>query len=173
MARKWADWLHHPERVGDHQRLGAGDKKQVAHKWAGCLHHPCHLTRPQLPRAEDKIRSSLQVGGLATSPLPSRGSHKHQILISKSPRMQLIVVLWHNAMDECGKLLPRQPTPQGYIYRQWNPKRTPNSKTLSHRPTLQPYDPTTHHRQTRPTAMQTAAAIDRDKHTKKTKGHKG
>ena len=32
--------------------------------------------------------------------------------------MQLIAVVWHNAMDECRKLLQRQPTPQGYSCRQ-------------------------------------------------------
>ena len=38
------------------------------------LHHPCRLGGPQCFIAGDKIKSVPQVGGLATSLLPSRGS---------------------------------------------------------------------------------------------------
>ena len=51
-----------------------GAKSEVAHLWAKWLRHPCRLGDPHRPRAEKKIRSSPQVGKVATSPLPSRGS---------------------------------------------------------------------------------------------------
>ena len=46
VAHKWANWLRHPNRLGDHHRYTAGGK----------------------------VRSGPQVGKVATSPLPSRGS---------------------------------------------------------------------------------------------------
>ena len=74
-----------------------GTKSKLAHKWAEVLHHPCVLggtpTRGQgqrwptsgrncyitpafsgVPKHEDKVNGGPQVGGGATSPLPSRGS---------------------------------------------------------------------------------------------------
>ena len=49
-------------------------KSVVAHKWAMWLPHPCCLGDPHRCRAGGKIRSGPQVGNVATSPLPSRGS---------------------------------------------------------------------------------------------------
>ena len=52
-----------------------GGKSEVAHKWAKWLRDPCHLGDPQGCRAGGGgIRSGPQVGKVATSPLPSRGS---------------------------------------------------------------------------------------------------
>ena len=49
-------------------------KSEVAHKWARWLHHPCRLRDPHRFRAGGKIRSGPQMGKVATSPLPPRGS---------------------------------------------------------------------------------------------------
>ena len=51
-----------------------GVKSDVAHKWAKCLPHPCRIGDPHRCRAGGKIRSGPQVGKVATSPLPYRGS---------------------------------------------------------------------------------------------------
>ena len=51
-----------------------GAKSEVAHKWANWLHHPYRIGEPHRFRAGNKIRSGPQVGKLATSPLPYRGS---------------------------------------------------------------------------------------------------
>ena len=51
-----------------------GAKSEVAHKWAKWLPHPCRIGDPHRFRAGGKIRSGPQVGKLATSPLPYRGS---------------------------------------------------------------------------------------------------
>ena len=51
-----------------------GAKSEVAHKWANWLPHPCRIREPQRLRAGGKIRSGPQVGELATSPLPYRGA---------------------------------------------------------------------------------------------------
>ena len=51
-----------------------GAKSEVAHKWAKWLPHPCRIGDPHRCRAGGKIRSGPQVGKVATSPLPSRGS---------------------------------------------------------------------------------------------------
>ena len=51
-----------------------GGKYEVAHRWAKWLRHPCRLEDPYRFRAGGKSRSGPQVGKLATSPLPSRGS---------------------------------------------------------------------------------------------------
>ena len=102
VAHKWAKWLRHPYRLGDpplqrggqNQKLPTcgqsghvtlavsgiptaserGAKSEVAHKWAKWLRHPCRLGDSQRPRAGKKIRGGPQVGKVATSPLPSRGS---------------------------------------------------------------------------------------------------
>ena len=56
-------------------RLGErGAKSEVAHKWARWLHHHCRLGDPHRFRAGGKVRSGPQVGKVATSPLPPRGS---------------------------------------------------------------------------------------------------
>ena len=51
-----------------------GAKSEVAHKWTNWLPHPCRIGDPHRFRAGGKIRSGPQVGKLATSPLPYRGS---------------------------------------------------------------------------------------------------
>ena len=51
-----------------------GAKSEMAHKWAKWLRHPCRLGHPHRCTAGGKIRSGPQVGKVATSPLPSRGS---------------------------------------------------------------------------------------------------
>ena len=51
-----------------------GAKSEVAHKWAKWLPHPCRIGDPHRFRAGGKIRSGPQVGKMATSPLPYRGS---------------------------------------------------------------------------------------------------
>ena len=55
-----------------------GAKSEVAHKWARWLHHPCSLGDPHRFEAGGKIRSGPQVGKVATSPLPPRGSSPPQ-----------------------------------------------------------------------------------------------
>ena len=74
VAHLWAKWLRHPCRLGDLHRFRAGEKSEVAHKWAKWLRHPCRLGDCHRFRAGGKIRSGPQVGKVATSPLPSRGS---------------------------------------------------------------------------------------------------
>ena len=51
-----------------------GAKSEVAQLWAKWLRHPCRLGDPHRCRAGGKIRSRPQVGKVAMSPLPSRGS---------------------------------------------------------------------------------------------------
>ena len=55
-----------------------GAKLDVAHKWAKWLRHPCRLGDPHRFGAGGKIRRGPQVGKVATSPLPSRGSQPLQ-----------------------------------------------------------------------------------------------
>ena len=55
-----------------------GAKSEVAHKWASWLPHPCRIGDPHRCRAGPKITDGPQVGKLATSPLPYRGSPPHQ-----------------------------------------------------------------------------------------------
>ena len=74
VAHKWANWLPHPCRIGDPAAAERGAKSEVAHKWANWLPHPCRIGDPRRCRAGGKIRSGPQVGKLATSPLPYRGS---------------------------------------------------------------------------------------------------
>ena len=103
-AHLWAKWLRHPCRLGDPHRCraegkitsgplmgkvgtsplpsrgspplqsGGGGGSEVAHLWAKWLRHPCRLGDPHRCRARGKIRTGPQVGKMATSPLPSRGS---------------------------------------------------------------------------------------------------
>ena len=51
-----------------------GAKSEVAHKWAKWLTHPCRIRDPHRFREGGKIKSGAQVGKVATSPLPYRGS---------------------------------------------------------------------------------------------------
>ena len=51
-----------------------GAKSDVAHKWAKWLPHPCGIGDPHRFRAGGKIRIGPQVGKVATSALPYRGS---------------------------------------------------------------------------------------------------
>ena len=55
-----------------------GAKSEVAHKWAKWLPHPCRIGEPHRCTAGGNIRSGPQVGKLATSPLPYRGSQPLQ-----------------------------------------------------------------------------------------------
>ena len=63
----------HPELAQSYTNLGLA-KSEVAHKWAKWLPHPCRIGDPHRFRAGGKIRSGPQVGKMATSPLPYRGS---------------------------------------------------------------------------------------------------
>ena len=104
MAHLWAKWQRHPCRLRDPQRCRAGGKSEVAQLWAKWLRHPCRLGGPDRCRAGGGnqkwpttgqsgyvtpavsgiptttkprgggIRSGVQVGKVATSPLPSRRS---------------------------------------------------------------------------------------------------
>ena len=103
VAHEWAKWLPHPCRIGNPHRCRAagkirsgrqvgkvatsplpyrgspplrsgGAKSEVAHRWAKWLPHPCRIGDPHGFRARVKIRSGPQVGKVATSPLPYRGS---------------------------------------------------------------------------------------------------
>ena len=103
VAHKWAKRLPHPCRIGDPHRCRAagkirsgpqvgkvatsplpyrgspplqsgGAKSEVAHKWAKWLPHPCRIGDRHGFRAGGKIRSGPQVGKVANSPLPYRGS---------------------------------------------------------------------------------------------------
>ena len=74
VAHKWAKWLRHPCRLGVPTASGRGAKSEVAHLWAKWLRRPCRLGDPHRCRARGKIINGPQVGKVATSPLPSRGS---------------------------------------------------------------------------------------------------
>ena len=103
MAHKWARWLHNPCRLGGSPPLQSGGQNhrwptsgqggyitpaawgvptasergaesEVAHKWARWLHNPCRLRGPHRFKAGGRIKSGPQLGKVATSPLPPRGS---------------------------------------------------------------------------------------------------
>ena len=103
VAHLWAKWLRHPCHLGDPHRFRAGGenhkwptcgqsgyvtpavsgiptasergaRSEVAHLWAKWLTHLYRLGDPHRCIAGGKIRSGPQVGKVATSPLPSRGS---------------------------------------------------------------------------------------------------
>ena len=103
VAHKWAKWLPHPCRIGGSPPLQSGGqnrkwptngqsgyltpavsgiptalergaKSEVAHKWAKWLPHPCRIGDAHRFRAGGKMRSGPQVGKVAASPLPYRGS---------------------------------------------------------------------------------------------------
>ena len=71
VVHKWAKWLPHPCGIGDPHRFRAGGKIRSGPQW---LPHPCRIGDPHRFRAGVKIRSGPQVGKMATSPLPYRGS---------------------------------------------------------------------------------------------------
>ena len=72
-----------------------GAKSEVAHKWAKRLPHPCRIGDPHRFRAGGKIRSGPQVGKMATSALPYRGSHRFRAGGAKS-----------EVAHKCAKWLP-------------------------------------------------------------------
>ena len=74
MAHLWAKWPRHPCRLGVPTASERGAKSEVAHLWAKWLRHPRRLGDPHRFRAGGEIRSGPQVGKVATSSLPSRGS---------------------------------------------------------------------------------------------------
>ena len=74
VAHLWANWLRCRAVSGIPTAAERGEKSEAAHKWAKWLRRPCRLGDPQCCRAGEKIRSGPQVGKVATSPLPSRGS---------------------------------------------------------------------------------------------------
>ena len=75
VAHIWARWLHNPCRRGDPHRFRAGGQNQ---KWTingqGGYITLAASGIPHRFRAGGKIRSGPQVGKVATSPLPPRGS---------------------------------------------------------------------------------------------------
>ena len=74
MAHKRAKWVRQPCRLRDPHGLRTGAKSEVAQLEARWLRHPCRLGDPHRCRAGGKIRSGPQVGKVATSAPPSRGS---------------------------------------------------------------------------------------------------
>ena len=74
VAHKWAKWLPHSAVSGIPTASERGAESEVAHKWAKWLPHPCRIRDPHRFRAGGRIRSGPQVGEMATSPLPYRGS---------------------------------------------------------------------------------------------------
>ena len=63
-----------PAVSGNPTAAERGAKSEVAHKWAKWLPHPCRIGDSHRCRSGGKIRSGPQVGKMATSPLPYRGS---------------------------------------------------------------------------------------------------
>ena len=78
-------------------------ESKVAHKWAKWLGHPGRLVDPHRFRAGGKIRSGPQVGKMATSPLPSRGS----------PPLQSGGGGWITSGPLVGKMATSPPTSRG------------------------------------------------------------
>ena len=74
VAHNWAKWLLTPAVSGIPAASERGATSEVAHKWANWLPHPCRIGDPCRFSAGGKIRSGPQVGKVATSPLPYRGS---------------------------------------------------------------------------------------------------
>ena len=74
MAHKWQSGYVTPAVSGFPTASEQGEKSEVALKWAKSRGHPCRLGDPHRFTAGGKIRSGPQVGKVATSPLPSRGS---------------------------------------------------------------------------------------------------
>ena len=79
VAHKWARWLHHPCRLGGFPTLRSGGQNQ---KWPasgqGGYITLAASGDSHCFRAGGKIRSGPQVGKVATSPLPPRGTEPLQ-----------------------------------------------------------------------------------------------
>ena len=124
VARKWADWLHHPCRLGGLHCFTAGDKMTSGHTFGQIGYAtPTILRVPNGSKQETKSKmgphvsglatstqqhegvghkdSGLRVGGLTTSPLLSRGS---PTLHSEGQKQR-----W---AQKCGNWL-QQPSPYG------------------------------------------------------------
>ena len=75
VAHSWPKWLRHPCRLGDPHRFRAGRQNE---KWPTSGQNgyvtPAVSGIPTASERGNKIRSGAQVGKMATSPLPSRGS---------------------------------------------------------------------------------------------------
>ena len=78
VAHKWAKWLPHPCRIGEHHRCRAGGKIRSGPQVGKLAAHRCRIGEPHRCRAGGKIRSGPQVGNLATSLLPYRGAPQPQ-----------------------------------------------------------------------------------------------
>ena len=74
VAHKWKIGYLTPNVSGIFTAAERGAESEVAHKWAKWLPHPCRIGDPLRFRAGGKIRSGPQVGKVATSPVPYRGS---------------------------------------------------------------------------------------------------
>ena len=68
-TNKWADWLHHPCRLGGSQRFGAWGKIRKGTQLGRLATSP--LLSSGSPTSQ--VRRGPRIGRLATSPLPSRG----------------------------------------------------------------------------------------------------
>ena len=79
VAHMWADWLHHPCRLGGPQSFTAGNKVESGPRVGGLGTLPLPSGGPQRFGAGDGIGSGPHVCGMATSPLPSGGSPTLQI----------------------------------------------------------------------------------------------
>ena len=69
-AHNWADWLNNHVRVGDPRRFRAGGKIRIGPQLGGLATSPLPSWGPQRFTTGDKIRSGPQLGALATPPLP-------------------------------------------------------------------------------------------------------
>ena len=101
----------------------------MAHKWAKWLFHPCRLGDPHRFRAGGKIRSGPQVGKVATSPLPSRGSPLLQsgVVIKSGPQVGKVATSAVSGIPTAAERGGNQKWPRsgqsGYICRLGDPRR--------------------------------------------------
>ena len=63
-----------PQPYGDLGTLQSRGQNHKLPMWVDWLHHPCRRGLPQCFNSGDQIKSGPQLGGLATSPLPSGAS---------------------------------------------------------------------------------------------------
>ena len=76
MVHDFVACLHDASRPGGPQRLragGGGATSKVTDKCMDCLHQICILQAHQRLRVAHKIKSGPRMGGVATSPVLSRG----------------------------------------------------------------------------------------------------
>ena len=73
-AHKWANWLPQPCRIGDPHRCRAGGKIRSGPQVGKVATSPLPYRGSPPLQSGGKIRSGPQVGKMATSPLPYRGS---------------------------------------------------------------------------------------------------